>query len=71
MINKIKEDIQNKKGEKLKFRFNGARNQKEEFEGIIIGTYNYIFTIKTINEKKEIKSFTYSDILIDNLEIYE
>ncbi len=71
MINKIKDDIKNKKGEKLKFRFNGARNQIEEFEGIIVETYNYIFTIKTINEKKELKSFTYSDVLIDNLEIFE
>lgn len=69
MINKIKEDIQNKKGEELHFRFNGARNQIEEFEGIIVEAYNYIFTIKTTNEKEELKSFTYSDVLIDNLEI--
>ena len=51
MINKIKEDITKKKGKKLKFRFNGARNQIEEFEGTIVGTYNYIFTIKTIDKK--------------------
>ncbi len=70
MINKIKENIESQKGKILKFRHNGSRNQIEEFEGIIIGTYNYIFTIKTVNEKEEIKSFTYSDILIDNLEIY-
>lgn len=70
MINKIKEDIENKKGQVLKFRHNGSRNQVEEFEGIIIDTYNYVFTIKTIDDKEKIKSFTYSDILIDNLEIY-
>ena len=70
MINKIKEDIVNKKGKRLKFRFNGARNQIEEFEGIIVGTYNYIFTIKIISDNDELKSFTYSDVLIDNLEIY-
>ena len=70
MINKIKEDISNKKGKVLKFRHNGARNQIEEFEGIIVETYNYIFTIKTINSNEEIKSFTYSDVLINNLEIY-
>ena len=70
MINKIKEDIQNKKGKKLRFRFNGARNQIEEFEGIITNTYNYIFTIKTTSQKEEIKSFTYSDVLINNLTIY-
>ena len=70
MINKIKEDIESRKGQVLKFRHNGSRNQIEEFEGIIIGTYNCVFTIKTVDEKEKIKSFTYSDILIDNLEIY-
>lgn len=71
MINKIRKNIENKKGEVLKFRFNGARNQIEEFEGIIVEAYNYIFTIKTTNEKEELKSFTYSDVLIDNLEIFD
>lgn len=71
MINKIRDDIIKEKGKKLKFRFNGARNQIEEFEGVITETYNYIFTIKTSNDKEEIKSFTYSDVLIDNLEIYK
>lgn len=70
MINKIKEEISSKKGKVLHFRHNGSRNQIEEFKGIIVETYNYIFTIKTIDDKEEIKSFTYSDILIDNLEIY-
>lgn len=70
MINKIKEDIENKKGKLLKFRFNGARNQIEEFEGTIVNVYNYIFTIRTKDAKEELKSFTYSDVLIDNLEIY-
>lgn len=70
MISKIKEDIISKKGKKFKFRQNGSRNQIEEFEGIIMETYNCVFTIKIISNKEEIKSFTYSDILIDNLEIY-
>ena len=70
MINKIKEEIEKKKGEVLKFRYNGARNQIEEFKGIITGTYNSIFTIKILDKKDEIKSFTYSDVLINNLEIY-
>ena len=70
MINKIREDLVSKKGQVLQFRHNGTRNQIEEFKGVIIETYNYIFTIKTIDAKEEIKSFTYSDVLIDNLEIY-
>lgn len=70
MINKIREDIVSKKGKILQFRHNGPRNQIEEFKGVIVETYNYIFTIKTVDLKEEIKSFSYSDILINNLEIY-
>ena len=70
MINKVKEDIINKKGMELNFRHNGSRNQIEEFKGIILNTYNYIFTIKVLSDKEEIKSFSYSDVLIKNLEIY-
>lgn len=66
MINKVKGEVSNQKGKLNKFRYNGARNQIEEFEGIISGVYNYIFTIKTI--KEETKSFSYSDLLIGNLE---
>lgn len=69
MISKIRNEIEKKKGQTLFFRFNGARNQIEEFNGIIVGTYNYIFTIKTLDKKEELKSFTYSDVLIENLEI--
>lgn len=69
MIEKIKDKITHHKGLKTKFRFNGARNQIEEFEGSINGVYNYIFTIKTT--KNELKSFSYNDLLIGNLEIIE
>ena len=69
MINKIRNDIDNKKGIILRFRHNGSRNQVEEFKGIILETYNNIFIIKTIDEIGEIKSFSYSDVLINNLEI--
>ena len=69
MISKIKNDLINKKGKLLKFRYNGSRNQIDEFEGIIVGVYDFIFTIKT-SDKDKIKSFSYSDILINSLEIY-
>lgn len=69
MIDKIRNNIYLKKGLNHKFRYNGARNQIEEFEGFIDGVYNYIFTIKTINNIT--KSFSYSDVLIGNLEFIE
>lgn len=71
MIGKIKNELADYVGKTLHFRFNGARNQVEEFEGIIENTYNFIFTIKTTGENERLKSFTYSDILTLNLEILD
>lgn len=69
MINKIRNDLLNKMDKVLNFRYNGTRNQIEEFKGIITEIYNSIFIVRIVN-KEEVRSFTYSDILIGNLEIY-
>ena len=68
MIEKIKNKVKNNVGIKHKFRFNGSRNQIEEFEGIINNTYNAVFTI--LVDEYSIKSFSYSDLLTKNLEIF-
>lgn len=70
-IETIKNNLKEKQGKTYKFKFNGARNQTEEFIGEIVEIYPAIFIIKTKENQSRIKSFTYSDILIDNLEILE
>ena len=70
-IKKVKEIVQKNTGKPLKFKFNGARNQIEEFEGIIKNSYPSVFTIETSNQLKNVKSFTYSDLLTNSLEIIE
>lgn len=69
-IIKIKEKLQENKGKEIRFKFNGSRNQKEEFIGIVDNIYSSIFTIKINKEVPIIKSFSYSDILMENLEVY-
>ena len=66
MINKVREDLLKYKGKKIKFRYNGSRNQIEEFELVIKECYDNILVIDLgyIN-----KSFSYSDILIGTLEV--
>ena len=49
------------------FRFNGSRNHIEEFEGRIVEIYPAIFIIKLEDDK--VRSFSYNDLLINNLEI--
>ncbi|MDD6223526.1 MAG: Veg family protein [bacterium] len=65
-IEKVKLRVNEYKGKKLHFRFNGSRNQIEEFSGIIEGTYDYVFTIRT-HENNFLKSFSYSDVLMKKL----
>ncbi len=69
MMNKIKNKVKENVGIKHKFIFNGSRNQIEEFEGVINKTYNKVFTI-LVNDNT-LKSFSYSDVLTNNLEIVD
>ena len=66
MIEKIRNNIIELRGKKIKFRYNGSRNQIEEFEGIIVNCYSYVFIIDLGDSKK---SFSYSDVLIGNLDV--
>lgn len=68
-ISKVKDNISKYKGKLLHFKYNGARNQIEEFDGKIENIYNAIFTIKLNDDNNNIKTFTYSDIITESLEI--
>jgi len=70
-LDKIKHNLESKKGKTLYFRFNGARNQTEEFEGKVIKTYHFVFLVEMSNDNKSIKSFSYTDVLTESLEIHE
>lgn len=69
MIENVKTKIKKNVGIKHKFIFNGVRNQSEEFEGVINNTYNKVFTI--LIDGCILKSFSYSDVLTNNLEIID
>ena len=68
-IDRIKNKFDNRVGDSVKVIYNGSRNRKEEYSGVITETYNYIFIVELdCNEKK---SFSYSDVLIHKLVIKE
>lgn len=67
-IEKIKNNIDNMIGDNVKIIYNGSRNKREEYSGIISETYNYIFIVKLNGD--EIKSFSYRDILTNTIEIF-
>jgi len=67
-IKRLKEKIEKLKDQEVIIRINGSRNQIEEFEGVITEIYNYIFVVSNDNMKK---SFSYSDLLINNIELIQ
>ncbi len=67
MIEKVKDFVLSNKDKPLKFKYNGARNQVIEFSGVIVSLYPYIFIVK--ENDNFLRSFSYTDILIGNLEI--
>ena len=68
-IEKIKKLVKDNKGVEHLFRFHGTRNQVDEFKGVITAMYPVIFIV-TLDED-QIRSFSYSDLLISNLEILD
>ncbi len=66
-IEKIKYVISNHIGDTINFRYNGSRNQIEEFSGVVLSSYPAVFTIELSSGL--VRSFAYTDILIGNLEI--
>ena len=67
--NTIKNKIELLKGKIIHFKYNGSRNQIEEFNGVIENTYNSIFTIR-LDSTREIKTFSYNDIINESLQIF-
>lgn len=68
-IDKIRSIISNNINKQVNFKINGSRNQVEEFEGKIIKVYNSIFIIRNFDQNCNL-SFSYTDILIGNVEIF-
>ena len=68
-IDTIKAKVREKEGETLHFKVNGSRNQIEEFNGEIIELYPSIFLVRLEGEENKIKSFSYSDLITESVEI--
>ncbi len=65
-IEKIREDIQKRKGETLHFCFRGSRGQVDDFQGVITDTFRGVFLVHSFSDNR-VKSYSYSDVLIENL----
>lgn len=66
----IKNALKPHLGKKVKIKYNLGRNKFETYEAKIIKIYNCVFLIELISNKN-IKSFSYADIITKTIKIYE
>lgn len=69
-IDIVRNNIKQIRGKDYNFRFNGNRNQVEEFNGVITDCYPAIFIIES-KEDMKVRSFSYNDIITSSLEIID
>ena len=55
-------------GSKITVIYNGSRNRREKYQGVLYKTYGNVFIIMLVSG--EIKSFNYIDILTKTIQIY-
>lgn len=69
MLDNVKKEVSSNIGKRKKFVFYGSRNQVDEFEGVILNCYPALFVVEVSDS--QIKSFSYSDLLIGSLKIFD
>ena len=62
MINNIKKTINSLVGKPVMIKVDVGRNKIEKYQGVILRAYDHIWTFKT---KTDVKSFSYTDVLIN------
>ncbi len=70
IIDRIKSDIKDNLGEKVKIKANKGRRKVEEREGVLEETYPNLFVIQLDEDNNNrCISFTYSDVLTEIVEV--
>ena len=66
-LDNVRRYLSTQKGISHVFLYKGARNQTEEFSGIITNCFPAIFIIRT--DSNIIKSFSYNDFIVKSIKI--
>lgn len=64
MLLEIKKKIKELKGKNVTLLVDVGRNKNETYHGYILNAYDNIWTFQT---QTDVKSFSYSDLLINNV----
>ena len=62
-------DLKKHQGDSVKLTVNCSRNKVEKYDATIKELYNFVFIVELQNEKLDLKSFSYTDILTNTVEL--
>lgn len=69
-IKKVKEELTKHLGDEVTIKYNLGRNKYEKYNVKLKKLYDYVFTVELEKKKsKEIKSFSYSDVITKIIKI--
>ena len=63
---KVKEQVENLRGKRVKIKVNAGRNKYEYYEGEVLVNYPYLFTVMV---DTQIKSFSFVDLLTKDVQL--
>ena len=67
--NLVKEKLNSHIGKEAIIKYRLGRNKYEKYKVVIKELYKNIFLVEVKDENKEIKSFTYSDVITKTIKI--
>ena len=67
--NLVKEKLNSHIGKEAIIKYSLGRNKYEKYKVVIKQLYKNIFLVEVKDENKEIKSFTYSDVITKTIKI--
>ncbi len=62
----VKDKLKKHIGNKVVINYNLGRNKIEKYEAVIKELYNFVFIVEL---EREIKSFTYADVITETIKI--
>ena len=68
-IDSVKQELRCHIGKKAIIKYNLGRNKYEKYPVTIKELYNYIFLVELLSPSKEVKSFSYADVITKTIKI--
>ena len=68
-LESIKKDLESHIGDSATIKYNLGRNKYETYDVTIQETYPHVFLVK-LNNREEIKSFSYTDVMTKIIKIH-